>query len=193
MPEPEHPNAADDALAERPALLAANQAALTYLRAHLEQLLDSYCSWTTGGDPIRPASDAAEEAHLREVEQLIQHLALLPPPAALEPVWPVSGILDMSTAHICTEARDLIDKWAEIDRRASRSETVAATPTFGGAFGWIIKVPAPEDFDCDDVLHGDSIPASLLACLDKARGLGCAYIRFDADGQPHDDLPAYDW
>ena len=34
---------------------------------------------------------------------------------------------------------------------------------------------------------------SLAACMRKARTLGCTDIKFDRDGEEHDDLPTYEW
>lgn len=197
MPEPEHPNAADDALADMPALLAANAAALAYLRRHHEQLVSSYCSPTTGGGFSRPSPDADEEAHPIEVEALIAQLSSLPPPPAF--TWPASGILDMSTSHITYAASELIGEWA----RQERDIALSASPVRCGdhQYGWFIAVPkldpdGPEvtdeelrELDLHKALGHESI-ADIWA---YARKRGCAYILLDSDGETYDDLPTYEW
>lgn len=84
----------------------------------------------------------------------------------------VQKYLDLSTAHLTTATRTVLDAAAPI--------TTFPHPE---GYGWFVHVPEPE--------HMPPQP-DLCACLQEARALGCGYILFDADADTMDGLATYE-
>ncbi|MGP3777017.1 DUF5983 family protein (plasmid) [Streptomyces sp. SDT5-1] len=85
----------------------------------------------------------------------------------------VRSFLDLSTEHLPPALRDRLGNYAS----AIRTE-----------YGWWMY--APESAAMDPELH--DWPAELLAIVGHARSRGCAYVLFDSDAAPSDDLPVFD-
>ena len=87
----------------------------------------------------------------------------------------LNSYFDLSTAHLTRTTMNLLDS---------------------GAHGFLFTV-APYDFGVfvgvPDELDLATTPKDLLQVMRYAKMLGCAVIRFDADGDTHDELPAFDW
>jgi hypothetical protein len=86
--------------------------------------------------------------------------------------------LDVSTANLSVPTRE------RLDAGRAPSSTVVQTQ-----HGWFVHVPALEDGEEPEQMAG--CPADLKAVIDKARAGGCAWILFDSDAEPFDDLQTW--
>lgn len=91
----------------------------------------------------------------------------------------IRKFLDISTGHLPPSERERID-----DGEAGP----LAYPHPDG-YGWFVYVPEDPDMWQDDE-DDDAMPA-LLACMKRARALGCDYILFDCDAPIDEELPVY--
>ncbi len=84
-------------------------------------------------------------------------------------------VLDISTAHLAYETRDMLDRTLP-----------EGWPVSGGhiPYGYFI-------YAHDKNMGDPVIPADLWACIEFARSCGCSHLRFDSDGPNYEDLTDY--
>ena len=87
----------------------------------------------------------------------------------------VFGVLDVSTAHISRAGADVLE---------SGAHDIAAVYT--DPFGWWIYA----DHDPESVY---ATVEGLLGVMQRAKSLGCRYVRLDTDGPELSGLPAWEW
>ena len=91
--------------------------------------------------------------------------------------YPVRRFLDLSTAHLHPDTRELLD-------HNTGPSTVYPHPN---GYGWFIYVP-----DDPATPFGSFKPLpDLQAAVDLARTLDCAYLLFDRDGPLIHGLPVF--
>ncbi|MGH0003166.1 hypothetical protein ACQU0X_24110 [Pseudovibrio ascidiaceicola] len=87
----------------------------------------------------------------------------------------VRNFLDLSTGHLMTATRELLDAQA------------LSITTYPNEYGWLVRVPSE-----DSVLDLKSYPQDLLECMALARKKACDYILFDRDAGTDVDLMFYE-
>lgn len=87
---------------------------------------------------------------------------------------PVRKFLDLSTGHLGKESRAYLE--------APQWPTV-----YQLEYGWLVHVPEGQLAEEMKEQEAD-VPPALMACLTRARALGCVYILFDADAGADDAL-----
>lgn len=79
-------------------------------------------------------------------------------------------VLDLSTAHLSEEDSSLMNSGP-------------LPVVMVGTYGFLVTTTE----ECETDLE------SLNDCIIYARSKGCSYILFDADADPVEDLPEYEW
>lgn len=113
-------------------------------------------------------------------QEIVETLAAIVRIAASEGTPTIRQFLDTSTYHLSDETREWLSGQAAMNSDIHGPNWHVAEHHDG----WWCRVPvdyAPEDF-----------PADLLLVCDRARTLGAAYILFDRDAAPIEDLPIYE-
>ncbi len=92
------------------------------------------------------------------------------------PEW-FRAYLDLSTAHVTQETAEMLEEGGD-----------GLLTMFANEDGFFIYAPEdPEEWD------ERPIPADLVACMRKARALGCHHVMLDRDAPVFEGLPTYEW
>lgn len=98
----------------------------------------------------------------------------------------VRKYLDLSTAHLPPEYRELIDG-ARDDGGSGPIPGCIVTPTHYGCWMWV-----PDEPTLPDNRPEGGWDQRLLKILVYARELGCNWILFDADDEEDEELPVFE-
>ena len=91
--------------------------------------------------------------------------------------------MDCSTTHITKED----DKFLDALTDDLSPDLIVDKYPYGY---WMLLM---DDAHLEEVLHSTTISDNIKGILRKAKELDCIWIRLDADGFEHGDLPKYDW
>lgn len=98
----------------------------------------------------------------------------------------------LSTAHLSKEVGALL---LEVEPDAKLHDWRDHLNMAQYTYGHWIRVPRQDPTDPDDTLDSvlGILPQCISACFEHAARHGAAWILFDRDEPPIDDLPQHDW
>lgn len=97
----------------------------------------------------------------------------------------IRKVLDLSSAHLPEELGST-GSWVNIASIAG----LVVYPL--SEYGWMLWVPSNDEEIAEHISNYD-IPAEVESLWRYARGHGCDYIIFDADGPVNEELAHWDW
>lgn len=91
----------------------------------------------------------------------------------------VFRVLDLSTSHMTLDDNQVL----ELNR-----DSTGVMPAYElGEYGWFCYVGEIDENWKEDMSE------AFLVIMQKAKEMGCEYVRFDRDGRTYDELPVFDW
>ena len=131
-------------------------------------------------DTIETDDGATEELSVDQVDALCEfiNMGAARPDHSGVVDWPIRAVLDLSTAHLTTDTRDLLDRWGVISATDGAISPIVAST----GCGWFVHV---------NETRGADVPDDLWACIEAGRAMNCDYLLFDRDGDELAELAVY--